>query len=108
MNKTGNPAWFFGWEADEIVIITLYAFYIPIFFMMMAKEKDFGIVKRFVLPLLGIAASVFMGYCCVVSYGSLVISYLAVFALFMLFGAAFYYAGPKKTKVNSAPKRTLK
>ena len=108
MNKTGNPAWFFGWEADEIVIITLYAFYIPIFFMMMAKEKDFGIVKRFVLPLLGIAASVFMGYCCVVSYGSLVISYLAVFALFMLVGAAFYYAGPKKTKVNSAPKRTLK
>ena len=108
MNKTGNPAWLFGWEADEIVIITLYAFYIPIFFMMMAKEKDFGIVKRFVLPLLGIAASVFMGYCCVVSYGSLVISYLAVFALFMLVGAAFYYAGPKKTKVNSAPKRTLK
>ena len=108
MNKTGNPAWLFGWEADEIVIITLYAFYIPIFFMMMAKEKDFGIVKRFVLPLLGIAASVFMGYCCVVSYGSLVISYLAFFALFMLFGAAFYYAGPKKTKVNSAPKRTLK
>lgn len=39
MNKTGNPAWLFGWEADEIVIITLYAFYIPIFFMMMAKEK---------------------------------------------------------------------
>ena len=108
MNKTGNPAWLFGWEADEIVIITLYAFYIPIFFMMMAKEKDFGIVKRFFLPLLGIAASVFMGYCCVVSYGSLVISYLAFFALFMLFGAAFYYAGPKKTKVNSAPKRTLK
>ena len=108
MNKTGNPAWLFGWEADEIVRITLYAFYIPIFFMMMAKEKDFGIVKRFVLPLLGITASVFMGYCCVVSYGSLVISYFAFFALFMLFGAAFYYAGPKKTKVNSAPKRTLK
>ena len=108
MNKTGNPAWFFGWEADEIVIITLYAFYIPIFFMMMAKEKDFGIVKRFVLPLLGIAASVFMGYCCVVSYGSLVISYLAVFALFMLVGAAFYCAGSKKNKVDSVPKRTLK
>ncbi len=96
MNKTGNPSWLFGWEADEIVIITLYAFYIPIFFMMMAKEKDFGFAKRFILPLLGIAASVFMGYCCVVSYGELVISYLAVFALFMLCGVAFYHIKPKK------------
>ena len=96
MNKTGNPSWLFGWEADEIVIITLYAFYIPIFFMMMAKEKDFSFVKRFVLPLFGIAASVFMGYCCVVSYGELVISYLVVFALFMLCGVAFYRIKPKK------------
>ena len=46
MNKTGNPAWLFGWEADEIVIITLYAFYLPIFFMMMAKEKDFVVMGR--------------------------------------------------------------
>lgn len=96
MNKTGNPSWLFGWEADEIVIITLYAFYIPIFFMMMAKEKDFSFVKRFVLPLFGIAASVFMGYCCIVSYGELVISYIAVFALFMLCGVAFYRIKPKK------------
>ncbi len=96
MNKTGNPSWLFGWEADEIVIITLYALYIPIFFMMMAKEKDFSFVKRFVLPLFGIAASVFMGYCCVVSYGELVISYLVVFALFMLCGVAFYRIKPKK------------
>ncbi len=98
MNKTGNPAWLLGWEADEIVIITLYAFYIPIFIMTMIKEKDFGFVKRIVLPLLGIAASVFMAYCCVVSYGELVLSYLVVFALFMLAGVAFYYVKPGKGK----------
>lgn len=96
MNKTGNPAWLFGWEADEIVIITLYAFYIPIFIMMMIKEKEFGFVKRYILPLLGIGASLFMGYCCVVSYGELVYSYLVVFALFMLAGVVFYHAKPKK------------
>lgn len=98
MNKTENPAWLLGWEADEIVIITLYAFYIPIFIMTMIKEKDFGFVKRIVLPLLGIAASVFMAYCCVVSYGELVLSYLVVFALFMLAGVAFYYVKPGKGK----------
>lgn len=98
MNKTGNPAWLLGWEADEIVIITLYAFYIPIFIMTMIKEKDFGFVKRIVLPLLGIAASVFMAYCCVVSYGELVLSYLVVFALFMLAGVAFYYVKPGRSK----------
>ena len=96
MNKTGNPAWLLGWEADEIVIITLYAFYIPIFLMMMVKEKDFGFVKRFVLPLLGMGASIFMGYCCYVSYGELVVSYLAVFALFMLGGVIFYREKQKK------------
>ena len=98
MNKTENPAWLLGWEADEIVIITLYAFYIPIFIMTMIKEKDFGFVKRIVLPLLGIAASVFMAYCCVVSYGELVLSYLVVFALFMLAGVAFHYVKPGKGK----------
>lgn len=98
MNKTENPAWLLGWEADEIVIITLYAFYIPIFIMTMIKEKDFGFVKRIVLPLLGIAASVFMAYCCVISYGELVLSYLVVFALFMLAGVAFYYVKPGKGK----------
>lgn len=98
MNKTENPAWLLGWEADEIVIITLYALYIPIFIMTMIKEKDFGFVKRIVLPLLGIAASVFMAYCCVVSYGELVLSYLVVFALFMLAGVAFYYVKPGKSK----------
>lgn len=98
MNKTENPAWLLGWEADEIVIITLYAFYIPIFIMTMIKEKDFGFVKRIVLPLLGIAASVFMAYCCVVSYGELVLSYLVVFALFMLAGVAFYYVKPGRSK----------
>ena len=98
MNKTENPAWLLGWEADEIVIINLYAFYIPIFIMTMIKEKDFGFVKRIVLPLLGIAASVFMAYCFVVSYGELVLSYLVVFALFMLAGVAFYYVKPGKGK----------
>ena len=94
MNVTGNPAWLLGWEADEIVIITQYAMYIPIFLCFMVKEKSFGFLRRFVLPVLGLAACVFMCYCCVNAYGKLTLSHLAVYALFMGAGAFFYK--PKK------------
>lgn len=93
---TGNPNWFFGWEADEIVIITQYALYIPIFLYLVFKEKEFNFFQRFVLPILGVIACVFMCYCCVLSYGSMVYSYLVVFAIFMLVG----YLIDKKNKVS--------
>lgn len=95
MNKTGNPAWLLGWEADEIVIITQYAMYIPIFLMFMIKEKDFSFWKRFALPSLGILACIFMCWCCVTSYGTLTISYLVTFAIIMLIGAFFYKKNKK-------------
>jgi len=92
----GNPTWLFGWEADEIVIITQYALYIPIFLYLIFKEKEFNVMQRFVLPVIGLAACVFMCYCCYKSYGStMIISYLVVFLIFMLVGTAFYKK-PKK------------
>ena len=87
---TGNPTWLLGWEADEIVIITQYALYIPIFLYLIFKEKSFSPFQRFVLPVLGVCACLFMCYCCVRSYGSMVWSYLVVFVLFMAVGRIFY------------------
>ena len=93
---TGNPTWFMAWEADEIAIITQYAFYIPIFLHLVFREKDFGFVKRFVLPILGVVACLFMCYCCVYAYGSLVWSYLVTFVIIMAIGRIFYHG--KKSK----------
>ena len=88
--EIGNPEWFFGWEADEIAIITQYALYTPIFAYLIFKEKEFGFVKRFLLPVLGLIACVFMCYCCVHAYGVMTISYLVVFFIFMFVGNLFY------------------
>ncbi len=94
-NGTGNPEWLLAWEADEICIITLYALYIPMFFFVMLKKKEYGFLQRYVLPLLAMIASVFMCYCCYVSYGAKqVLYYLVFFAAVMAIG--MYLMEPKK------------
>ena len=90
-NTTGNPWWLLAFEADEIVIITLYAMYIPIFLYLIFKEKEFNVFQRFVLPVLGLGACVFLCYCCYVAYGKYIISYLVLFAIIMLIGHMFYH-----------------
>ncbi len=81
---------FISFENDELPIITLYAFYIPIFINMMIKCKDLHPVKRFVLPSLSIAASLFMIYCAFAAYQLDAIYYLIVFAVIMIIGLFFY------------------
>ena len=87
---TGNPEWLLAWEGDEIAIITLYAMYIPMFVSWVIKAKEFGGVRRFVLPILGICACVFMCYACVLSYGIQAAYYLVFFAIVMIIGNLFY------------------
>ena len=92
------PAWL-CFENDELPIITLYAFYIPIFIRMMIKSKDLHPVKRFVLPTLSIAACIFMIYCAFAAYKIQAIHYLLVFAVFMLIGLMFYRDKKGKTLI---------
>lgn len=82
---------FWCWESDEISIITLYAFYIPIFVTMMIKCKDLHPVKRFVMPGLATACCVFMCYCAYDTYKGhgQIWSYLAVFVIIMFIGFLF-------------------
>ncbi|MCQ2551452.1 MAG: APC family permease [Clostridia bacterium] len=88
---TGNPTWLFGWEADEIVIITLYAFYIPIFLFLVLKGGKHGFTgaQRF-LAVLGTVACLFLCYCCFKAWGPFMVSYLVTFAVIMLVGNGFY------------------
>ena len=46
----------YTFDSSELPIITLYAMYIPILISMMIKEKELGVSKRFVLPILSLAA----------------------------------------------------
>ena len=79
-----------SFENDELPIITLYAFYIPIFINMMRRSKDLHPVKRFVLPTLSIISCLFMIFCAFYAYKVQAFYYLIVFAVIMLIGLMFY------------------
>lgn len=95
--------WFgkFSFDSSELPIITIYALYIPMFIQFMRKEKSLPIVKRIVLPALGIIGSGFMVIAAIYSHGYLpyidakekglgfscpVLFYLIVFAVIMAIG----------------------
>lgn len=112
-NLVGTP-WFgkFSFDSSELPIITIYALYIPMFIMFMKKEKDLPVLKRIVLPLLGIIGSGFMVFAAIYSHGYLpylaakaegnfscpVLFYLIVFAVIMAIGA--FLMNPKEKKAK--------
>ena len=79
-----------SFENDELPIITLYAFYIPIFINMMRHSKELHPVKRFVLPSLSILACLFMIFCAFYAYKVQAFYYLFIFTVIMLVGLMFY------------------
>lgn len=103
-NLTPKP-WFglFSFDSSELPIITIYAFYIPIFILFMKKAKDVSPFKRFVLPTLAIIGSAFMVFAAIYSHGIApyqaakaegkfscpVLFYLILFAVIMIIGACF-------------------
>ncbi len=98
-----TSGWFglFNFDSSELPIVTIYAFYIPMFIVWMKKEKDMGFVKRFLLPIISIIACLFMVFAAVYAHGITpflaakadgkfsfpVLFYLIVFAVILLAGA---------------------
>ena len=104
--------WFgyFNFDSSELPVITIYAFYIPIFIAWMVKEKKFGFVKRFLLPSLAVVSCLLMVFAAVYAHGITpyliakaagqfafpVLFYLIVFAGILLIGA--FFKNPKSKK----------
>ena len=80
---TGKP---FMFDSTELPIITIYLMYLPIFFQWMRKEKDQGVARRFVMPILASCGSVFMVIACIFSHRMANVWYLIVFAVVMFLG----------------------
>lgn len=107
-----EKGWFglFNFDSSELPIVTIYAMYIPMMIMWMVKEKDLGVMKRFVLPALSILACAFMVFAACYAHGYTpfvnaqaegkfscpVIFYLIVYAVIMVAGAAFKNGKTKK------------
>lgn len=96
----GGPlsGWFgpLSFDSSELPIVTLYAGYIPIFVMMMKREKNLHPVKRYVMPVLAILSCLFIVGASISSHGVDVLWYLLVFAVIMAIGLLL--RGKKKNK----------
>lgn len=96
MGGLHNCQWI-AWEPDEISIINLYAMYIPMFAALMFKDKGGSVLKRYILPALGILCCCFMVYCCWIGKGyQQVCGYLIFFAIVMFIGYLFRKPAEKK------------
>jgi APA family basic amino acid/polyamine antiporter len=84
--------WFgvFNFDTSELPIITLYGGYIPIFIMLMTKERSLGVFKRFVLPALATLSCVFMVVAACFAHRMAAVYYLIVFTVLMMLGALFH------------------
>lgn len=66
------PSKWFGvmsFDSSELPIVTIYAFYLPIFIQFMRKEKNLGTLRRFVAPIAGMCGSVFMIVAAIYAHG---------------------------------------
>ena len=65
-----STGWFgvFNFDSSELVIVFLYAFYLPIFFKMF-KDKSEGFFRRIVVPAMAIIGSLFLIGCAIYAHG---------------------------------------
>ncbi len=100
----------FSFDSSELPIITIYALYIPIFIMFIAREGKKSIFKNTIMPILAVCASLFMIFVAIYAHGIVkyreakavgefafpVLFYLIVFAVIMIIGALLYKRKEKK------------
>ena len=79
----------FAFDSSELPIVALYAMYIPIF-AKMVTFKELNVLKRIIMPILGIIASLFMVIAAIYSHKWAVLYFLIVTMVVMLVGKKFY------------------
>ncbi len=101
-NLTASWFWRFSFDTSELPIVTIYASYIPMLIMFMRKEKELSATRRFVIPALALAGSIFMVIAAVWAHGLNVSKnlfempifyYLIVFGVIMALG--IFFSKPK-------------
>lgn len=102
-----TEGWFgsFKFDSSELPIITIYAMYIPIFIMMIVKQrKELGVFKGIILPSLSVISCLFMIYASIVAHTNTFVYYLITYAIIMLIGVIVLnknYKEYKKFKSNN-------
>ncbi|MCL2194474.1 MAG: APC family permease [Oscillospiraceae bacterium] len=76
----------FRFNIAALIPITFNAFFIPMFIMVMVKQKDLGIFNRFIAPGIATAGAIFLIYAVIQREEWVVAYYLALFAVVMCGG----------------------
>ena len=115
-NLTNSIFGLFTFDSSEIPIVTIYAFYIPVFIMFAIKYGKEDKFRNLVMPILATLASAFMIFAAFYAHGISpyqkaaeagkfscpILFYLIVFAVIMGIGAIFY---KKKNNVAIAEEK---
>ena len=94
MSSFSDKLGMFAFDPTELPIVTIYPFYLPIFFKMML-DKNFKGFQRYGAPVLAMAGSIFMVIAAVSAHGPKIPGYLILFAVIMAIGLIFM----KKKKI---------
>ncbi|MCL2445295.1 MAG: APC family permease [Oscillospiraceae bacterium] len=78
----------FSFNISALIPITFNAFFIPMFIMVMVKQKDLGIFNRFIAPGIATAGAIFLIYAVIDRQQWMVAWYLALFVVVMGVGWA--------------------
>ncbi len=115
-NLTDSIFGLFTFDSSEIPIVTIYAFYIPIFVMFMIRHGKENVFRNIVMPALATVASGFMIFAAVYAHGVApyqkakeagefafpILFYMIVFAVIMAVGILFYKKGADAEAVEAA------
>lgn len=89
----------FLFDSTELPLICIYAFYLPLYIMLMVKGKQLNVFRRFIMPALSFAGSCLFIYAAIAKHGIKNIGFLIIALVIMIIGAVCYNPkGAKKAK----------
>ena len=98
-NYTGKGS-IFLFDSTELPLICVYAFYLPVYVMLMVKGKELNVFRRFVMPILSFAGSCLFIYAAIAKHGIKNIGFLIIAAVIMIIGALVYNPKSAKSKLK--------
>lgn len=93
----------FLFDSTELPLICVYAFYLPLYVMLMVKGKEFNVFRRFIMPILSFAGACLFIYAAIAKHGRKNIGFIIVAGIIMLLGAILY--NPRSVKKNAKSKK---
>ena len=96
LSEIGSHMGIFAFDPTELPIVTIYAFYIPIFISFIIKHKELSFFSRFIAPVFAIISSLFMIFAAVNAHIETILGYLIVFSVIIFVG--FILMKPRSKK----------